>query len=73
MLEVIIAAIDRNLMNVYSGCLNFCNESCVCLFILDVSMDSTVQNILEMNGTVEETVKMINILRTNEKETSSIH
>jgi len=39
MLEVIVAAINRNLMSVCSGCLNFCTGSCACLCIIDISRD----------------------------------
>jgi len=39
MLEVIVAVIYRNLMSVYSGCLNFYNGSCASLCIIDVSRD----------------------------------
>jgi len=44
MLEVIVAEIYRNLMSVYSGCLNFCNASCTSLCIIDVSRDWIEKN-----------------------------
>ena len=59
MLEVLIAAIYRNMMSVYSGCLNICNGSCASLCIINASRDSTVKNILDMNGTVQKTVETI--------------
>jgi len=61
MLEVIAAAIYRNLMSLYVGCLNFCNGSCASLCIIDVSRDKLVKNILEINGTVQKTVEKIKI------------
>jgi len=73
MLEVIIAAIYRYLMSVYSGCLNFCNGSCASLCIIDVSRDLIVKNILEIDRTVQKTIKTIKILRTNMKEISAIN
>jgi hypothetical protein len=39
MLDVIIVVVYRNLISVYSGCLNFCNRSCASLCISDVSRD----------------------------------
>jgi len=50
---------DRNLMSVYSGCLNFCNGSCASLCIINVSRDWIVKNILEINGTVQNTIETI--------------
>jgi len=73
MLEVIIPAIYRFLMNVYSGCLNFCYGSCASLYTIDVSRDWIVKNILEINGTVPKTVKTIKILRTNVQDTSAVY
>jgi len=67
MLEVIVAAIYRNLISVYSGCLNLSNGSCASLCIIDVSRDWIVKNILQINGTVQKTCKTINITRTNLK------
>jgi len=61
MLEVIIAAIYRNLRSVYSGCLNFCNGSCATMCIIDISRDRIVKNILEIIGTVQKTIDMIKI------------
>jgi len=61
MLEVIIALIYRNLMSVYSGCLNFCNGSCASLYIIEVSRDWIVKNIVEINRTVQKTVETIKI------------
>jgi len=55
MLEVIVAAICRTLMSVHSGCHNFCNGSCVSLCIIDVPRNQIVNNILEINGTVQKT------------------
>jgi len=60
MVEVIVAAIYRNLM-----CLlwvfNFYYGSCASLCIIDVSRDQIVKNILEINGTVEKSVERIQI------------
>jgi len=61
MLEVIIAAIYRTLINVYSGCLNFGNGSCASLCIINVSRDYIVEDILEINGMVQKTVQTIKI------------
>jgi len=61
MLEVIVAAIYRNLMSVYSGCLDHCNESRASLYIIDVSRDLRVKNILEINGTIQKTDETIQI------------
>jgi hypothetical protein len=61
MLDVIVEAIYRNLMSVYSGCLNWCNRSCASLCIIDVASDEMVKNILEINGTVQKTIETIKI------------
>jgi len=68
MVEVIMAAIYRKLMSPYSECLNFCYGGCVSLCIIDVSKDWIVENILELNGTVQKTVETIKIYMTNMKE-----
>jgi len=73
MFEVIVAVIYRNLMCVYSRCLHFCNGSCASLCIIDVSRDKIVKNILEINATVQKTVKTIEICMTNVKETSAMN
>jgi len=52
--EVIVAAIYRNLMSVYSGCLNFCNGSYASLCIINVPRDLIVKNILHINGTIQK-------------------
>jgi hypothetical protein len=39
MLDLIMVVIYRNLISVYSGCLNFGNRSCASLCIRDVSRD----------------------------------
>jgi len=36
MLELIVAALDTNVISVYSECLNLCNGSCASLCIIDV-------------------------------------
>ena len=73
MFEVIVAVIYRNLMCVYSRCLHFCNGSCASLCIIDVSRDKIVENILEINATVQKTVKTMEICMTNVKETSAMN
>ena len=73
MLEVIVATLYRHLMSVYSGCLNFCYGSCASLCIIAVSRDWIVNNVLEINGTDQKTVKTIKILRTNMRETSTVN
>jgi len=71
MLDVIVAAIYRYLMSVYSGCLNFGNGSCASLCIFDIARDYIVRNILETNGKVQKTVETIKTYRTNTTETSA--
>jgi len=61
MFKVIIAAIYRYLLSVYSGCLDFCYRSCTSLCIIDVSRDLIVKNIPEIDGTVQKTIKTIKI------------
>ena len=61
MREVIVAAINRSLINVYSGCLNLWNGSYTHLCISDVSRDYIIRNILEINEPVQETIEMIEI------------
>jgi hypothetical protein len=61
MLEVIVAAIQRNLINVYSGCLNFYYGSCASLYRIHISRDEVVNNILGINRTVQKTVETIKI------------
>jgi len=61
MLEVIIEAIYPHLMIVYSGCFNFCYGSCVRLCIIDVSRDSIVKDILEINETFQKIINTIKI------------
>jgi len=39
MLEVIVAVIQRNPINVSSGCFNFYYGSCTSLYIIDISRD----------------------------------
>jgi len=53
MLEVIVAVIYRNLLSIYSGCLNFSYRSCASLCISDVSKDWIVKNVIDIYGTVE--------------------
>ena len=72
MLEVIFAAIYRNLMSVYSGCFNFCNGSCASLCIINVSRDWIVNNIVGINRTVQKTDEMNKILKTKVEKTSAI-
>jgi len=71
--EVIVAAIYTIIMSVYSGCFNFCNGSCASLGIIDVSRDQIVQDITEINGTVQKIVERIEIMRTNVKEPSAVN